>query len=348
MSDLSKNSPKGVLRNGWNATVGDYAIAGGWACKGNSLVVGDSAGGVFSFAAKSGAVLWKRLENHVGGLLAMDISPNGLLIATAGQDGCVLIWNAQDGQILQKIELGQGWVDNIAWSPDGTRLAASISGYVHVYDVNGKEAWRSQKQPSTISALAWSSPEELATACYGRVSFFNAISGELGEKLEWKGSLVSLVLSSDGNIVACGSQDNSVHFWRRSTGQDSQMQGYPGKPSALAFDRTNTLLATSGGRAVTVWSFQGNGPEGTSPSSLELHVRPITTLAFSMRGRRLASGGRDGGVAIWSLKENGEGGVVGAAIVSDVIANLAWRPDDRALAALDSGGGVTVWRVGGA
>ena len=116
------------------------------------------------------------------------------------------------------------------------------------------------------------------------------------------------------------------------------MQGYPGKPSALAFDGTNTLLATSGGLAVTVWSFQGNGPEGTSPSSLELHVRPITTLAFSMRGRRLASGGRDGGVAIWSLKENGEGGVAGAAIVSDVIANLAWRPDDRALAALDSGG----------
>ena len=60
MSDLSKNSPKGVLRNGWNATVGDYAIAGGWACKGNSLVVGDSAGGAFSFAAKSGAVRKRR------------------------------------------------------------------------------------------------------------------------------------------------------------------------------------------------------------------------------------------------------------------------------------------------
>ena len=56
-----------------------------------------------------------------------------------------------------------------------------------------------------------------------------------------------MVLSPDGGIVACGSQDNSVHFWRRSTGQDSEMFGYPGKPSALAFDDTGTLLATGGG-----------------------------------------------------------------------------------------------------
>ena len=79
-----------------------------------------------------------------------------------------------------------------------------------------------------------------------------------------------MVLSPDGDIVACGSQDNSVHFWRRSTEEDSMMSGYPGKPSALAFDDTGTLLATGGGEAVTVWSFQGSSPEGTRPGVLEL------------------------------------------------------------------------------
>ena len=56
-------------------------------------------------------------------------------------------------------------------------------------------------------------------ACYGRVTFFNAATGEAHQKLEWQGSLVSMVLSPDGGIVVCGSQDNSVHFWRRATGQ---------------------------------------------------------------------------------------------------------------------------------
>ena len=35
-------------------------------------------------------------------------------------------------------------------------------------------------------------------------------------------------IKPDGDIVACGSQDNSVHFWRRSTGMDAEMTGYPG------------------------------------------------------------------------------------------------------------------------
>ena len=188
--------------------------------------------------------------------------------------------------------------------------------------------------------------EELATACYGRVTFFDAPTGELRQKLEWKGSLVSMVLSPDGDIVACGSQDNSVHFWRRSTEQDSMMSGYPGKPSALAFDDTGTLLATGGGEAVTVWSFQGNGPEGTRPGVLELHVQPVTTLAFARRGMRLASAARDGAVAVWSLRRDGEGDPIGAAVVAGLVAELYWRPDGRALAALDARGGVTVWRIG--
>jgi len=178
------------------------------------------------------------------------------------------------------------------------------------------------------------------------VTFFDASTGELCQKLEWKGSLVSMVLSPDGDIVACGSQDNSVHFWRRSTERDSMMSGYPGKPSSLAFDNTGTLLATGGGEAVTVWSFRGSGPEGTHPGVLEGHVQPVTTLAFARRGMQLASGGRDGAVVVWSLQRDGGGDPVGEAFVADVVAELYWRPDGRALAALDARGGVTVWRIG--
>ena len=240
--------------------------------------------------------------------------------------------------------VGTGWVDNVAWSPDGQWLAASCSRRVCAYDAHGSEVWRSDDHPSTVSAIAWSSTGELATACYGRVTFFDAYTGELRQKLAWKGSLVSMALSPDGDVVACGSQDNTVHFWRRSTEEDSMMSGYPGKPSALAFDDAGILLATGGGDSVTVWSFQGGGPEGTRPGVLELHVEPVTTLAFARGALRLASGGRDGTVVVWSLRRDGEGGPVGAAMVAGVVAELYWRPDGRALAALDAQGGVTVWR----
>ena len=346
MSDLDATSPKGVLIPGWSEEVGDYAIAGGWSLAGESLIVGDTEGGVYAFDGESGVPTWARGGVHDGGVLSMAIHPSGSVFATAGQDGRVLIWNAAEGQVSRAIDVGSDWVENVAWSPDGQRLAASCSRRVHAYDADGAEVWRSDDHPSTVSAIAWSSVEELATACYGRVTFFEAATGELRQKLEWQGSLVSMVLSSDGGIVACGSQDNSVHFWRRSTGQDSEMFGYPGKPSALAFDDTNTLLATGGGEAVTVWSFRRKGPEGTRPGVLEFHVQPVTTLAFAPGAMRLASGGRDGAVVVWSLQRNGKGGPIGAEDVGGTVAELYWRPDGGALAALDAQGGVTVWRIG--
>ncbi len=346
MSRLNADSPRGVLRPGWSARVGDYAIAGGWTPGGEALVVGDAAGGVYAFDGKSGAAIWARRGAHEGGVLAVAIHPDRPAFATAGQDGRILVWSAAEGRVSLAVDVGSAWVENVAWSPDGKWLAASCARQVYTYGADGAQIWRSDDHPSTVSAIAWSGAGELATACYGRVAFFAASTGELRQKLEWTGSLVSMVLSPNGDIVACGSQDNSVHFWRRSTEQDSMMSGYPGKPSALAFDDTGTLLATGGGEAVTVWSFHGSGPEGTEPGVLEHHDQTITTLAFARRGMRLASGGRDGGVVVWSLGRDGRGDAVGTAPVSDVVGALYWRPDGRALAALDAQGGATVWRVG--
>ena len=346
MSRLTVHASRGVLRQGWSAEVGDYAIAGGWTSRGEALVVGDAAGGVYAFDGKSGTTKWTRRGVHEGGVLAAASHPSQPAFATAGQDGRILVWSVADGQVSQAIEVENGWVENVAWSPDGKWLAASCSRQVHTYGADGAKAWRSDDHPSTVSAIAWAGAEELATACYGRVTFFDASTGEPGQKLEWIGSLVSMALSPDGDIVACGSQDNSVHFWRRSTEQDSMMSGYPAKPSALAFDDTGTLLATGGSEAVTVWSFRGSGPEGTRPGVLDVHVRPVTTLAFAPGAMRLASGGRDGGVVVWSLKRDGHGNAQGAGTVDDVVSALYWRPDGRALAALDAQGGVTAWRVG--
>lgn len=126
------------------------------------------------------------------------------------------------------------------------------------------------------------------------------------------------------------------------------MSGYPAKPSALAFDDTGTLLATGGGEAVTVWNFAGKGPEDTEPGVLEFHVQPVTTLAFAPRAMRLASGGRDGAVVVWSVRKDGKGDPIGIAAVAGAVAESCWRPDGRALSALDAQGGVTVWRVSNA
>ncbi len=344
MSDLKAIGPQGILRGGWSDLVNDYALNCFWGQGGKTLIVGDAAGGIYAFQGKSGESIWSN-ESHDGGLLALAAHPNGNLFATAGQDGCVLISETESGESSLNLNLGEGWIEHLSWSPEGTWLAAAFSRRVFVFDQQGNECWRSDEQPSTVSAIAWANDQELAIAGYGRVSFFNVTKGELSQQLEWQGSLVSMVLSPDGDIVACGSQDKSVHFWRRSTGEDSMMSGYPGKPGVLAFDSKGIVLATSGYEKVTVWSFEDDGPEGTRPGVLDLHAKSVTSLAFPVRGMRLASGAKDGSVAVWDIESDGQGEPVGVALMADPISKVVWRPDGRALAVTDAGGGICVMRV---
>ena len=216
-------------------------------------MVGDTIGGLYTFEDVR-SLIWEkhRLHNKV---YSHSNPSRWNIVVTGGQDGHILVWNVQEGQITNTIELGRGWVENMCWSPDGQKLIVSMSKTVIVYNQDFQESWKFEHHRSTVSALAWSGNQEVATACYGQVTFLDAIAGTINQRLEWQGSLVSMVLSPDGDVVACGSQDNTVHFWRRSTGQDSMMQGYPTKPTNLAFDHTGTLLATGGSDTVLVWSF---------------------------------------------------------------------------------------------
>lgn len=345
MSNLNQQEPKGLLRTGWSSIVEDYVLVGSWSSDGKILIVGDATGGLYAFEGTSGRLLWEKHGLHNRGILSLVVYPNGQRLVTGGQDGCLSVRNIQDGKEILSIELGKGWIEHLALSPNGQRLVASLSRQIVVFDHDLQEMWKYNNHRSTVSALVWANSQEFASACYGQVTFFNGNTGDISQQLEWQGSMVSMVLSPDGDVVACGSQDNTVHFWRRSTGKDSMMSGYPTKPTNLAFDHTGTLLATGGSEIVLVWSFEGDGPEGTYPGELSFHARPISALSFAKQRRRLASGCRDGAVIVWSLQKDGDGGVSGGAIVKESISELLWRPDGRALAALDAGGGVTVWRV---
>ena len=48
---------------------------------------------------------------------------------------------------------------------------------------------------------------------------------------------------------------------------------------------------------------------------------------------------------LWDRKSGKQGKGIGVADATDAVSQLYWRPDDRALAALDAQGCITVWRT---
>ncbi len=284
----------------WKYGVGDYITAAEISKDGQHGIVGSGDGRVVSIDLETGRERFALL-GHTGGVLGLSLSPDGTKFATCGHEPNAKLWRVEGELLRELPGGGAQWVEHVTWAPSGERFATAAGKKIRIWNAEGEPIVETEPMPSTVSNLAWRADgTALAASCYGGVHIWPFVNGAKTRHLEWKGSLISLAWSPDAKIIACGSQDSSVHFWRLASGQDSQMSGYPSKPKALAWDSESKLLATSGDATATLWDFRGKGPEGTRPIQLEAHKSVVTRLAFSPKKGVLASGSQDTSVLLWA------------------------------------------------
>lgn len=326
------------LRTLWRAEVGEHVSA--LAPSPDGVLVGVAAvdGPITLLDAKSGGVRGT-LAGHGFGTTDLSWDPSGRLLASAGQDGKVRIWEAGGrggGGESVALDGGAAWVEHVAWSSNGRHLASAAGRRLRMWRPrSGTEMlWESPDHASTVSGLQWrpGSGKDLATSAYGGVTLWRTNLPEPVRRYEWKGSTIALAWSPNGKYIATGDQDATVHLWFVKSGKDLQMWGYPTKVRELAWSPTSRYLATGGGPMVTVWDCSGRGPEGTRPLELEAHEDFVSALAYQHAGPVLASGGRDGVVALWAPGRNGSR-TLALEHAGSGVAHLAWTPDDRLLVA---------------
>jgi WD40 repeat protein len=329
-----------ALRTAWTTSVGSYVTASSVSHDGALVAVGTGGGAIFVFEAKSGAVRFE-VAAHPGGVLSLDWSPRNGALATAGQDGCARLYDAR-GKALAALPGTGAWVEHVAWAPDGTKVATSSGRVVCIWTASGTLAWKTDPHESAVTGVAWNRRStELMTACYGGAQLFRVEPRSKTRRFPWRGSLVSLALSPSGAVLACGTEDCSVHLWRLSTGRESEISGFLSKPRVLAWDAEGKLLATSGDRTVSVWPFDERGPEGRRPIPLIGHGAVCTALAFHPHAPLLASGADDMQVLLWDPRETTF--PVGAAILNETVTGLEWASRGRCLVGVDAVGTVRAW-----
>jgi len=283
-------------------------VALGWSPCGKWLAAINANSEILLLNGENGSEI-KHWSAHDDAALKLVWHPKRPMFASSCQSGVVKIWELntdlsvnQIGEISQRSHLDSAnWIECLSWRPDGKQLAIASGNGVRLTDVYGTEEAVLTFPGGTVAALAWHPGGSLlGIAGYGGVRICNALDpGGRPIELKWKGSLLSLSWSPDGKFIVAGCQDNTVHLWRFRSQQDVMMSGFQYKPLQLTWVNGGKRLITGGSKTLVLWPFDKKGPEGREPETREYHDQAICALSVASNGKSIASGSRDGRIALW-------------------------------------------------
>ena len=179
-------------------------------------------------------------------------------------------WGLPEGA---KMRLGkEGLSGNIAYSPDGTRLAvASVFGFgIRLYD----------------------------TATYQEVALLTGHTAQV----------YSVAFSPDGRTIASASAsasgDHTILLWDVRTGEHKQtLRGHTAQVESVAFSPDGRTLASASygyEGEVRLW----DAHTGEHKQTLRGHTAQVESVAFSPDGRTLASASWDNTILLWDIADS--------------------------------------------
>ena len=160
-------------------------------------------------------------------------------------------------------------------------------------------------------------------------------------KLRDKAAL-SVAFSSDGRLLASGSNDNNtVRLWRvENRRYDAALRAHISSVNAVVFSPDGRLLASgSSDNTVRLWLVKYR----QYMAALQAHTNSVNAVAFSPDGQLLASGSSDNTVRLWLVKYRQCVATLQAHTNS--VNAVAFSPDGQLLASGSSDKTVRLWRV---
>jgi WD40 repeat protein len=342
----------------WHAKLDDYITQVAWSPDGTRLAAASVSGQVHLFDVATERALHRLEPAHAEGCDALAWRPDAAALATAGRDGKWRLWDATTGKQLVEHDTGALWPEHAAWSTpgpadgapaegskgNGATLAISAGSKISLWNEKGEPFGEPAKFPRAIVDLQWVLGGRTLAVALSSAIHLRDPGPDGGERIvSARDPILCMAMCPSGKWLLTGNQDSSIHVWNLDAGVEMHMRGYPAKVRQLAWHRGNRWVATGGGPSVAVWDCSGRGPEGRSPTMLEWHTDLVTALHYQPAGDWLASGSRDGGVAVWSPTQREQ--LITGGKISSGVTRVAWSPDGQLLAAGGEAGEVQVLAV---
>lgn len=228
----------------------------------------------------------------------------GCLLASAGVDRNIRLWDSQTGQCLNTLSGHRDTVCAIAFSPDGKTLISG-SDHVKIWDVATQHSLTTiTGQTEHVLAVAFHPDGRMLASGHadGQVRLWDSRTGRLlktshpHERWVW-----SVGFDATGQYMASNSEDRTMKILDTATGMVRQtLSRCAGWAWQANFSPQGQWLAGvfQDGNAL-LWNRQTN----------ELQIFPghqdwVRAVQFSRDGEQLATGGAEGQIHLWDWRSN--------------------------------------------
>jgi RNA polymerase sigma factor (sigma-70 family) len=229
------------------------------------------------------------------------ISPEGRLLASTHENGKIHLWEPKSGRRLRELPCSDDAAHSLAFSPDGTLLAAGGDKLIHLIEVSsGREVRTLRGHEWGVGVVAFAPDgKTLASGDFynradgssGRITvrLWDLATGRQRARLTGHVQAVhDVAFFPDGKKMVSGSSD-AIRLWDVDRGAEARLLDAPDPSGALAISPDGRLLATGHRHRseglIRLW----DPATGRELRHWKAHFGTVERLAFTPDGKTLAS-----------------------------------------------------------
>nr|MDT0656634.1 pentapeptide repeat-containing protein [Micromonospora sp. DSM 115978] len=294
------------------------------------------------------------LAGHGGIVRSVAWSPDGIRLATAGDDDTARTWDPEAGTEVAVLTGHYGPVNAVTWSPDGTRLAtASADGTVLIWDSTTAAVVATLVgHAGPVTALAWS-PDLWCIATGGEdhtVRLWDPTTGtETAILTDHRGTVRSLAWSPDSMWLASADAEKALHFRRRDTGAVAYSRTHS-EISSVAWSPDATQLATAhAAGTASLWNIVAPDDDGSKPD-VPRTDRPLPVLVVTGPShwsilQATTNSGKAADPADVEASATLPGSIGSLTGHASNVTSVAWSPGGTQIATTSYDGTARIWDV---